>query len=105
MKAKSRPGEDFTESNRRPEVARLPRSTLFCLAQNKPLHQGRDLLFFAFLCGRVGVCRSRWRGKTAMKIADACVGGGGHNNIENNPVFRGMASLGFLGRVFYTGKL
>ena len=30
-------------------------------------------------------------GKMAIKYAVARVGGGGHNNIENNPVFRGMA--------------
>lgn len=40
-----------------------------------------------------------------MKFAGARVGGGGHHNIENNPVFRGMAGPGFPGRVFNTGKL
>ena len=35
-----------------------------------------------------------------MNIAGARVGGGGHNNTESNPAFRGMAGPGLPGRVF-----
>jgi hypothetical protein len=39
---------------------------------------------------RASRCAVGSQGKTAVKNSSAQWGGGGHNNIENNPVFRGM---------------
>jgi len=54
-----------------------------CLAQNKPLPPGLSLLLSASLSS------GDWWRKNGLQIS-VRVNRGGHNNIEINPVFRGM---------------